>query len=256
MAMNKMTTLLDKIERRLGTKPLILPEEVAKDKWAKEAISGDTIPTYSRYFPHMITIIVDTSTAKTLNDYYIIDSEMMGGQELLGIKDIDWSMYGRDQLVQQNGIGLYDYFSAYSGYSLDDVMLLQARADMTSVFNNSIYIDTIQPNMFRLESVTRGIINGGVHQIPLQVFTNHPANLMTIPATQMETFEQLAIADVASFLVEYLKYFDDLETVFANVNYKLDRLEAKASTREEIVRKLEDSYVNPANENQPIIYTV
>ena len=34
MAMiNKMSDLCDKIERRLGTKPLTLPEAVAKDAW-------------------------------------------------------------------------------------------------------------------------------------------------------------------------------------------------------------------------------
>ena len=31
---NNMTLLLNKIERRLGTKPLNLPEEIQKDKWA------------------------------------------------------------------------------------------------------------------------------------------------------------------------------------------------------------------------------
>ena len=31
MAMNKMNILLNKIERRLGTKPLMLPEDISKD---------------------------------------------------------------------------------------------------------------------------------------------------------------------------------------------------------------------------------
>ena len=33
MALNKMNNLLNKIERRLGTKPLMLPDDICKDKW-------------------------------------------------------------------------------------------------------------------------------------------------------------------------------------------------------------------------------
>ena len=32
---NNMSKLLDKIEWRLGTKPLYLPEDISKDKWAE-----------------------------------------------------------------------------------------------------------------------------------------------------------------------------------------------------------------------------
>ena len=36
--MNRMNLLLSKIERRLGTKPLMLPEDINKDKWVDEVI--------------------------------------------------------------------------------------------------------------------------------------------------------------------------------------------------------------------------
>jgi hypothetical protein len=256
MAMNKMNDLIDKIERRLGTKPLLLPDDIKKSTWPSEVISKDTIPTFSRFFPHQVKIVLDTETCNKVGEYYVIDTkELLGGQELLGVKDIDWAMYGRDQLVQQNGIGLYDYFAAYGGYSMDDVMLLQARANMTSVFNNSIYIDFKEPNLIKLDSVTNRTLLG-CKKIPLYVFVNHPSNLMTISPTKMETFESLAIADVASFLYEFLKYYDNLETVFANVDYKLSDLQQKASMRDDIVNTLKESFVNPANDNQPIIYCV
>ena len=151
---------------------------------------------------------------------------------------------------------MYDYLGAYNNYSMDDVMLLQARANMTSVFNNSIFVDFKEPNMIRLSSVTNGDITGGLAQMPIDVFVNHPANLSTIPPTQMETFEKLAIADVASFLVAYLQHYDGLETVFANVDMKLSSLERFADRRDDIVQLLDDAHVNPANKNQPIMYCV
>ena len=48
---NNMTNLLNKIEMRLGTKPLNLPKDISKDKWA-DVIINDTLVTFSRYYPH------------------------------------------------------------------------------------------------------------------------------------------------------------------------------------------------------------
>ena len=72
----------------------------------------------------------------------------------------------------------------------------------------------------------------------------------------METFEKLATADVASFLYEELKMFDQLETVYANVDLKLDSISSKAQEREQIVEQLEQNYVSAANRAQPIMLTI
>ena len=82
------------------------------------------------------------------------------------------------------------------------------------------------------------------------------SNLMTIPPTMMEIFEKLAIADVATFLYEELKYFDGLETVYASMELKLQDLESKASTRDEIVQYLDDNHVSAANSKQPLMFTI
>ena len=52
--MNRMTDVVNKVERRLGTKPLGLPDDLKKDKWPDEVIIPDTLETFSRYFPHMV----------------------------------------------------------------------------------------------------------------------------------------------------------------------------------------------------------
>lgn len=259
MPINRMNILLNKIERRLGTKPLMLPEDISKDKWVDETIIPDTLLTFSRYFPHMVRINIDTNDKTNKKDgYYVIDTALVGGAEILGVKDIAWDVYGRADggLAQQSGIGYYDYLSAYNNYSMDDVMLLQARADMTSIFNNSIFVDFKYPNRVRLQSVTHGDITGGLGTIPLDLFVVHPPNLMTISPTMMEVFENLATADVASFLVSYLQHYDGLETVFAGVDLKLSSLENWAGRREEYISQLKESYVSSSNENQPLMYCV
>lgn len=260
MPMNKMRLLLDKIERRLGTRPLNLPkgEGIDKDSWAEEIIKPDTLVTFSRFFPHEVRIMINARPENKRNGYYLIDSSLVGGVEILGVKDIAWDVYGNDGLVQQSGIGMYDYLGAYNNYSMDDVMLLQARADMTSVFNNSIFVEFKEPNMVKLCSVTNGDITGGLKDIPIDIFVPHPDNLMTISPTMMETFERLAIDDVATTLVAFLNNYSDLETVFATVdiNKVMSRLEQYAADRDDCVRYLDETHVSAANTNQPLLYCV
>ena len=72
----------------------------------------------------------------------------------------------------------------------------------------------------------------------------------------MEWFERLATDDVASFLFEQLKMFDNLETVYANVDLKLSSLEEKARDRQQVIEYFESNYVSAANRNQPIMFTI
>ena len=66
---NRMNRLLDKIERRLGTKLLNLPAGLDKDAWAKEVIANETLDTFSRYFPNALTIFLDKSVQRP-DGYY------------------------------------------------------------------------------------------------------------------------------------------------------------------------------------------
>ena len=95
-----------------------------------------------------------------------------------------------------------------------------------------------------------------MNSFPVEILIKHAPNLMTIPPTMKETFEELAEADVARFLYENLKYFDGIETVYTNIDIKISDFETKANKREEIVNYLKDSYVSAANKHQPLMFTV
>ena len=174
----------------------------------------------------------------------------------MGIRDIDWSLFSKDSLRQQEaaGYGIYNYLT--NNYGLDDIMLLQVRADMMSLFNNQIFVDFKPPNMVKISSVTGADMTKGMSTIPMDILIKHADNLMTIPPTMMETFEDLAQADVARFLFQALKYYDGLETVYANIDLKLGDLENEAGKRDDIIQKLDEAHVSASNKNQPLMYTV
>ena len=255
MPVNKMTNLLNKIERRLGMMQIKLPDYLSKQKWADDVIANETLDTFSRYFPNSMHIVLDLSQ-RNKNGYYLLDEYVPENVEILGVRDIDWSLFSRDSLRLQEaqGYGMYDFMT--NNYGMDDIALLQMRADHMSLFNNQIFVEYKPPNMIKLSTVTGADITRGMKSFPIEILIKHAPNLMTIPPTMMETFEELAEADVAKFLYENLKYYDGIETVYANIDLKLNDLESKASRREEIVSRLDEQHVSAANTHQPLMFTV
>lgn len=253
--MNKMTNLINKIERRLGTNVINLPKELAKEQWAS-IIEQDTIPTFSRYLPNAIKVLVDTKKTDA-EGYSWVDTNLPDSIKILGIRDIDWHAFGTINGGARTpaGFGIYDMFS--SQYGLDEIGLLQMNADISSFYNTTIYPEFKYPNKVRfLTAAGTAAINFQYDSVPLTLLIEHSTDLSSIAPTKMEIFENLATADVASFLYENLKYFDNLETVFANIDIKIDSLKDRADKREEIVNELKDGYVSAANANQPLMYTV
>ena len=249
---NGMTSLLNKIERRLGLSLLPLPENINKDTW-HTIIEEDTLPTFSRYFPYKITVVIDNTCEK--DGYYFIDKDLPEGTKILGVKDVDWQAYRCDPRYDRYGINFSTYDFISRDYGIDDVALSQTSADFMSLFNLGIYIEFEYPNKIKLVSVNGSPVSR-YRPFPLQVYIQHPANLMTISPTMMETFERLAICDVASFIYNQLKYYDGTDTVYANLDLKLDEIRNWAEKRDDLVRELDEAHVSTSNEFTNLIMTV
>lgn len=251
---NNMTKLINKLERRLGTRPLNLPDHLKKDKWV-EVIEEDTIVTYSRYYPFEMKYHITPDTPRK-DGYYLLDEDILGGVEILGVRDIDWESFGNDSIMQQQnaGYGIYDFLTCQ--YGMLDIALYQAQADMLSLYNNGIFVDFEPPNMLKIQSATGDIMGNSLRNFYIRLLVKHSNSLTTISATQMETFEDLAMCDVARFLYEELKMFEGLETVYANIDLKLADLQEKANRREEVINYIKESYVSASNKHQPYILTI
>lgn len=264
---NRMSILLNKIEMNLGTKQLNLPDELSKKHWADPPsidftggpIALFTIPVFSRMYPNKTTLYLDNAK-RTRDGWYILDEQvgLDSGVTVLGAGDINWNMYGggmNGALSADYGV----YMPNTAIYSMPDIMLAQMSSDINSLFSNAnnVYVEFKEPNLVRLSGPNG--INFSVDLIrnyPITVFIEHNMNLMTIPPTKMNIFEELATADVAKFLFKELMRFDGLETVFANVDLKLSDLETEASRRDDIISRLEEGRVSAANDNQPMIMLI
>lgn len=253
---NNISKLVDKIEWRLGLIPLTkhLPEEFGKNAWAN-VIKEDTLLTYSRYCPRKWSFKVTEKTAPKKEGWYYIDEDYLGNQPILGVGDIDWTKFGNRSigLAQTFGYGTIDAGLA-ANYTIDDVMGMKMRADYASMFSNQIIPEFEAPNKIRL--VATGNYDVSIGEFNIILFLKHLDSLTSIPATAMEKFEQLAQADVASFLANNLKYWDNFETVFSTIDLKMGNLENEAGKRDNVIEYLESNYVNAANKAIPLIMTV
>lgn len=247
---NNMTLLLNKLERRLGTRQLNLPDFLKKDKWV-EVIKEDSLVTFSRYFPNKIKYVLDRNKMK--NGYYLIDEDLLGDDiVILGVRDLSWDDMSIDcGYLNGEQYSVYDYFA--NPYNFEDIAMIQMRADHSSLFNNGLYLDFIPPNKIQVKSCVA--MNVVFPRLVVDLLIQHN-DINTISPTKMEIFEELAKADVARFLYNELKYYDGLETVYASIDIKLSDLQDAASRREDVIEKLKESYVSASNDNQPIMFTV
>ena len=248
-----MTRLIDKLERRLGTRPLNLPAHLQKTEWGK-VIEEDTLDTFSRFFPHKLPYVIDTANDQGKDGYYYIDQHKIPGDvTILGIRDLAFERLRRDSSFGLSS-NIYPSFNIQMGF--EDVSAIQMSADLRSVTDNNIYIDFIPPNKLSIQNTMSIDMTLGLGQLPIEVFVKHSKNLATISATKMETFEALASLDVQIFLYNELKYFDGLETVFANIDLKMSEWQSAQDKRESMVEKFENQYISAANKHQPMMFTV
>ena len=248
-----MTKLIDKMERRLGTRLLNLPAHLQKTEWGT-VIEEDTLDTFSRYFPHKLPYIIDTANDKGKDGYYYIDQDKIPGDvTILGIRDLAFERLRRDSSFGVSS-NIYPNFNVQMGY--EEISALQMSADLRSATDNNIYIDFIPPNKLSIQNTLSMDLSMGMSHIPIEVFVKHSKNLATISATKMETFEALAFLDLQIFLYNELKYFDGLETVYANIDLKMSEWQSAQDKRESMVEKFENQYVSVANKHQPVMFTV
>jgi hypothetical protein len=260
---NDMTALLDKIERRLGLIPLSphLPTGMQKSDWAK-IIQEDTLVTFSRFFPNRFKMVINSETCdkqldkETNTMWYYIKDEILQGCKLLGVKDIDWTdTSSANSSLTDGSIGNYYYPSSMPcpEATFETMLGLQMMADFASLYNRGIVIDFQYPNRFCLKGL--GNANYDLSSFVVVLLVEHKS-LNTISPTMMDTFERLAMSDVANYLYMNLRYYDGFETAYVNIDLKLSELQDVASRRDNIIEELDNAHVSASNPEIPYVWSV
>ena len=70
----------------------------------------------------------------------------------------------------------------------------------------------------------------------------HDKNLVSISPTMEESFRELAILDVKDALYQTMKHYTNINTVFGNVDLKLDEWQQAAGDRKQLLDEWENVY--------------
>ena len=249
---NDMTRLLNTIEIRLQLTGLPLPAEVAKNSWA-DVIMDQSIPTFSQYFGHVITVIVTPDVVK--DGYFFLDGHIPQGTKVLGLIDLDFRAYkSLGNMLNRNGVYIDQWTMMSNPNFVDDIQLAQTGSDIMSLFNLNIFPKLEGHNRIRLESVNGGLVSR-FNPFPVKLMVEHPG-LHTISPTMRETLLKICMVDIADWILSKIKYFESTENGVTSIDLKLDRLQDWSNKREDVLREYMESNNTTANQANPIMWNV
>ena len=183
-------------------------------------LDQETLPTLSIYLPHYQDFEVDTVKDRVggHDGVYQIKAP---GERLLGVNRI------------REGIAAYGSMM-YDPMLFGDVLDRQLVADRQSATELSVTWDFRPPNIIELFPKALQY-----SQIYVECKCVHPTHCRTVPPTAREILRELFLADLAIDVMSVRSYFQNIQSVFGELNLNLERLQQQADKRESIIEKLE-----------------
>jgi hypothetical protein len=188
-------------------------------------------------------------------NHWLIDEDICSSVEIIGAGDIDWRTWSRTYPgLNYQGVNNFDMSTA--GYDFETVCDVQMLADHLSSFSLGIYVTYEAPNRLYLNASINVAFMPMFQKVPIFLYVTHAKNLSTIRPSMLNTFTDLAEADVCNYILNKIDMYNNMETAYSTIDLNLASIEEWARQREQIVQKLETSYVSAANRNQPIMLTI
>ena len=180
----------------------------------------ETLPTLSIYLPWLYDFKVDT-VADRIGEREGVYQIRTNGERLLGVHRV------------REGVGAFGAFP-YDPLLFGDVLDRQLVADRQSASELSLTWDFRAPNI--IELFPKGL---QYSEVLVECKCVHPTHLRTVPPTAREILRELFLADLEIDVLSVRQYFQNIQSVFGELNLNLDRLQQQADKRSEIIEKLE-----------------
>lgn len=227
------TKILRYIEKNLGyrfTELEISPDEIMED------IRMFALKTYSKYFPYIVSLNVNT--ADKVDDKYnkiYLDTK---GLEIMSINRI---ITGNMEYVDPTIITRPSY--------QPDMFSTISSMDMYSMVRNPITFRFYPPNVVELYPAVIGLANACAY-----VNCVHPEHFGTIPANMEEQFLKLALLEVKKSLYQMRHRFENLQTAMGDIQMFIDDLQEAEAKEEELLEYWFKMAPRQANRKRLYIY--
>lgn len=231
--MINMSDLLTSIKMSLGIYGFKLPFD-EPDKTLANVIRLKSLKTYEQFFPNVKTVSFDlVNDLKCLKDEYtesIYEIPDVYGTHIIYIRNV----FPKNKLLG-NGFIAPVFDGTIDTYN--SLMMVQATADLASVAAPPITFKFEEPNRMYLYNMATAY-----GEVEVELAMGHSESLSTIPASQWESFSELATIDVKMFLYNIMKQYNEIQTAYGNINFHIDDWQNAENDRKELIEKYRAIY--------------
>jgi len=224
------TKVIRHIDGMLGVTHQVL--EISKEE-ILDIIREETLPTFSKYFPHYAEVIVTPDKDKHgAEEMYFLDTDY----DILSVSKVILS-YGN------TGNGAYN-----SGLLSRSPLDRQAASNASSMMMQPVTHQFHPPSL--IEIFPKKSL---VSKFTVQIKAVHPDHFSTIPISLKDQFYELAICDVRKFLYPIRFRFNNIETLYGSIELFMNKLEGAEDDRKDILETFRQHSHKSANRRKIFI---
>lgn len=229
-----MSQLISRIKINCGLYAIALPFE-NPDEMMRDVIQNITLRTFSTYCPYYETFRFDVNSLerveKNANYETYLLPDIFSQRELLFVRDV---RYDESDI---SGLGYWGGgVPLLHGNMINQAMLSNAGLALTNKMVPRLTFKYEHPRKVTLYNVLASC------KVVFDLALMHDKELASITPTEEESFFQLAVLDVEDALYQTMKHYAELNTVYGNINLKLDDWSQAKDLRKALVDDWDSLY--------------
>lgn len=228
-----LSDIMTRIKFKLGIMNIAAPVRNL-DGMIAMIIQDITLPDFSVYQPHKFSLQLNLSDLERIEHTSSYDTYVLpdfGSQKLLYV----FNVYYDDSTLA--GFGHYGGALPFVGSNMmNQVLASNAAASLYSLMMPKMTFEYIHPRKIKIFN------QYSESHLVFDLGFVHDKSLASIPETCRTSFMELALLDVKENLYPIFRPYTNLNTVYGNVDLKIDSWENAESERKDLINRWDDTY--------------
>lgn len=229
-----MSELLTRAKISLGLYGLALPFE-NPDQMMTEIVQNVTLPTFSTYCPFITEMRFDVTNFERIEkngnyESYLLP-DIFNERKLMQVLEV---RYDESDI---SGIGYWGGgVPIFHGNMINQALLSNAGLNLTQKVIPRLTFKFEHPRKITLYN------NLSSAKMVFKFALEHDKNLVSISPTMEESFRELALLDIKDALYQVMKHYSNINTVYGNIDMKLDEWQQASADRKQLLDEWDNTY--------------
>lgn len=231
--MLNLSQIVTAVEMNIGIYAIALPFEEPTPKIIADVIQTQTLPVFSNYHPYYETITFSLNELKEVDrgsnwkEYLLPD--VFHNREIMFVRRVEY----KDDTV--TGLSYYGGFPITGGL-IQQSMIANASARLSAKLIPRITFEWKPPRRLRIyNAINSAFIN-------VDFAFAQDKSLQSIENTCYQSFLELATLDTKCFLYNTLKHYPEINSVYGNINLKIEDWQSADSDRKQLLENWDNTY--------------